>query len=114
MGPSSLKDIFASALKKLPKPNQVPNRKIIGPAPSLKPQQRVFYHMEFHPNDIPRHLVRKIYSDECRSIFKAEMGIEQFTMAYSRPKTIGNIITKGKLFEVNGREVSKFITGEQN
>ncbi len=110
--PATLKNIFASALKKLTKPNQVPNRNIIGPAPSLRPQQRVFYHMEFHPNDIPRHLVRKIYSDECKSIFKAEISIEQFTMAYSHPKTIGNIITKGKLFEVNGREARKFIMQE--
>ncbi len=70
--------------------------------------------MEFHPKDIPHHQVRKIYSEECENIFKAEIGIEQFTMAYSRPKTIGNIVAKAKLSEVDGREVSKFITGELN
>ncbi len=112
--PGVLKDIFTIALKKVTKPEQIPTPIATDIADSLKPQQRLFYHMEYHPNDIPRHLVRKIYSDECKSTFKAEIGVEQFTMAYSHPKTIGNIITKAKLFEVNGREVSKFITGELN
>jgi len=107
-----LKDIFASALKKLFKPNQVPHPTATGPATSLDPHKRLFYHMEFHPGDIPRHKIRQIYSKECEATFKAEIGIEQFTMAYSRPKTVGNIIAKAKLFETPGREVSKFITGE--
>ena len=68
--------------------------------------------MEFHPEDISRHKIRQIYSEECEATFKAEIGIEQITIAYSRPKTIGNIIAKAKLFETHGREVSKFITGE--
>ena len=58
--------------------------------------------------------MRQIYSEECQDVLEAEIGTEQFTLAYSRPKTIGNIIAKAKLFEVNGREVSKFLTGELN
>jgi hypothetical protein len=33
--------------------------------------------------------------------------IEQITMAYSHPRTIGNIIAKAKLLEAEGKEVSK-------
>ena len=47
-------------------------------------------------------------------IFKAEIGVEQFTMAYSCPKTIGDIVRKAKPFEVNRKEVSNFIKRELN
>ena len=43
---------------------------------------------------------------------KDEIGIEQQTMAYSRPQTIGNIGAKAKMLEAEGKEVSKYITGE--
>ena len=68
--------------------------------------------MEFHPQDIPRKHVRKIYQQTCGDIMKGEIGIEQLTMAYSRPRTIGNIVPKAKLLEAEGKEVSKYITGE--
>jgi hypothetical protein len=32
------------------------------------------------------------------------------TIAYSRPTTIGSVVAKSKLFEVEGQEVSKYIT----
>jgi hypothetical protein len=109
--PAVLKEIFASALKKLFKSNQAPIPNAAGPATSLEPHHHLFFHMEFHPCDIPRHKVRKIYSEECENILKAEIGIRQFTLAYSRPKTIGNVIAKANLFQASGKEVSKF-TGE--
>eukprot|EP00804_Cyclotella_cryptica_P019481 CCRYP_006649-RB/>CCRYP_006649-RB protein AED:0.21 eAED:0.04 QI:0/-1/0/1/-1/0/1/0/367 len=112
--PAVLKDIFASAIKKLLKPNQVPHPNTTGPASSQDHRGQLFYHMEFHPGDIPRQQVRQIYSRECETTFKAEIGIERFTLAYSRPKTIGNIVAKASLFQTKGREVSKFITGELN
>jgi hypothetical protein len=112
--PAVLKDIFTSALKKLFKSNQVPIHTADSPTTSLEPHQRLFFHMEFHPCDIPRHIVRKIYSDECETTLKSEIGIEQFTLAYSRPKTIGNIVAKASLFQTSGKEVSKFITRELN
>ena len=108
-----LSEVFLSALKKLHKSNQVPPQATIaGPAPSQDPQERLFFHQEYHPKDIPRRQIRKAYSEECEETFRAEIGTKQFILAYSRPKTIGNIVAKAQLFEVNGREVSKFITGE--
>ncbi len=45
-------------------------------------------------------------------ILRAEIGIEQFTMAYSHPRTIGNVIAKAKLLETDGKVVSKYFMGE--
>ncbi|KAL7476883.1 hypothetical protein ACHAW6_008090 [Cyclotella cf. meneghiniana] len=109
-----LKNVFTSALKKLTKPNQIPIPIAPGPTSITNTEKQLFFHMEFHPGDITRNQVRKIYSEECQDVLEAEIGTEQFTLAYSRPKTIGNIIAKAKLFEVNGREVSTFLTGELN
>mgnify|MGYP006174073413 CR=1 FL=1 len=44
--------------------------------------------------------------------FKEELGIEQLTIAYSRPNTIGQIVAKAKLHQAPNREVSKYLTGE--
>jgi hypothetical protein len=84
-----LKDIFASAFKKLFKSNQVINPTAAGPATSLDPHKHLFYHVEIHRGEFPCHKVRQIYSDseECEATFKAELGIEQITLAYSCHKS---------------------------
>ena len=69
--------------------------------------------MKYHPMDIPRRDVRKIYMEECDSVFKDEIGIEQLTIAYSNAKTIGNVVAKAQLHQASGKEVSKYLTGEQ-
>ena len=101
--PIVIKEIFDSALKKLFQSNQVPNPTATGPVPSLMPQQHLF----MLPSD-------KDILQQMQKYLQAEIHIKQFTLAYSRPKTIRNIIAKAKMFEVNGREVSKFVTGELN
>ena len=105
-----LKKVFFSALQKITTKRNIPNAATTAAPDSNKKQ--AFFHMEFHPGDIPRRDVRKIYTDTCEEIFKDRLDIEKFTIAYSRPKTIGSVITKAQLFEVEGREVSKYLTGE--
>ena len=61
---------------------------------------------------IPRHEIRQIYTDTCMDTFKEELGIEQLTIAYSRPNTIGQIVAKAKLHQAPNREVSKYLAGE--
>jgi hypothetical protein len=56
--------------------------------------------------------VRRIHQETCGDIMKDEIGIEQLTMAYSRPRTMGNIIPKAKLLEAEGKEVSRYISGQ--
>ena len=43
---------------------------------------------------------------------KDEIAIEQLTMAYSRPRKMGNIIAKAKLLEAERKEVSRYISGQ--
>ena len=110
--PAVLRGLFSTALHSiLDKPHKVPSQ-AAGPASALSNDELLFLHMEFHPRDIPRRRVREIYSQECEKTFEADVGIKKFILAYSRPKTLGNIVAKAKLFKQSGREVSKLLTGE--
>jgi len=87
------------------------------PTPVTEPaieeeERRLFFHMQYHPKDIPRREIRDIYDDLCKTTLEAELGITQFTIAYSRPTTIGSVIAKSDLYQVEGKEVSKYIAGE--
>jgi hypothetical protein len=57
--------------------------------------------MQYHPKDIPRREIRDICDDLCKN-----------TIAYSRPTTIGSVIAKSDLYQVGGKEVSKYIARE--
>ena len=106
-----LRQVFSSALNKLFKNLEVPAPAPAN-APEIDPLERLFLHMQYHPKDIPKDEIRQIYSDVCEELFARELNIKQFTIAYSRPTTIGSVVAKSKLFEVEGQEVSKYITGE--
>jgi hypothetical protein len=56
--------------------------------------------------------VRRIHQETCGDVMKDEIGIEQLTMAYSRPRKMGNIIAKAKLLEAERKEVSRYISGQ--
>ena len=100
--------VFSSALNKLYQsleaPPQAPDD-----APDVDSRERLFLHMQFHPEDIPKGDVRQIYSDVCEELFADELDIKQFTIAYSRPTTIGSVVAKSKLFQVEGTIVSHYI-----
>lgn len=68
--------------------------------------------MQFHPKDIPRHEICEIYYDLCKETLVTELGSAQFTIAYSRPTTIGSVIAKSDLYQVEGKDVRKYIVGE--
>jgi hypothetical protein len=106
-----LRQVFSSALNKLFKNLEAPTPAPAN-APEIDPRERLFLHMQYHPKDIPKDEIRQIYSDVCEELFARELNIKQFTIAYSRPTTIGSVVAKSKLFEVEGQEVSKYITGE--
>ena len=50
--------------------------------------------MTFHPNDVPRWTIRKVYDEECKEVFEDTLQIEKFTVEYSKPATIESIIAK--------------------
>jgi len=76
-----LNEVFESALTKLFKTSHNPIPIANGPAIPANPQECLFYHMEFHPRDIPHKQVRRIYQETGGDILRAEIGIEQFTTA---------------------------------
>ncbi|KAL3791711.1 hypothetical protein ACHAWO_009969 [Cyclotella atomus] len=109
--PTVLKEVFATALRKLKANLEKPPTPVTEPAIEEE-ERRLFFHMQYHPKDIPRREIRDIYDDLCKTTLEAELGITQFTIAYSRPTTIGSVIAKSDLYQVEGKEVSKYIAGE--
>eukprot|EP00804_Cyclotella_cryptica_P005183 CCRYP_014250-RB/>CCRYP_014250-RB protein AED:0.28 eAED:0.14 QI:0/-1/0/1/-1/0/1/0/330 len=106
--PKALQKIFAKAWDKLKARNENPAQ----PSDSTSNEELLFFHMQFHPNDISQRDIRKIYGETCEETFKTEIGINRLIIAYSRPKTIGNVIAKAKLFETEEQKVSRHIAGE--
>ena len=50
---------------------------------ALTTKERVFLHMEYHPNDIPRKLIRTIYNQNCGELFEEKLGIKQTTILHT-------------------------------
>ncbi|KAL7522484.1 hypothetical protein ACHAWX_007171 [Stephanocyclus meneghinianus] len=72
-------------------------------------RERLFFHLEYHPSDIPRRQIRQIYEEECQDILQSKIGISEFTIAYSRPSNVADMVSKSKLFQVEGKAVSYYI-----
>ena len=81
-------------------------------APSLSNKERLFIHLEFHPNDISRNAVREIYDRHCKEVFEKTLGIQQVTVAYSRAPNIKDTLTRAKLHQAPGKPASKYYEGE--
>ena len=59
-------------------------------------------HIEYGRNDLPRKFVRSIFDLTCKEMCR-DIGIEHFTIAYSRPKNVKDLVTKSKLRMVSGK-----------
>ena len=70
---------------------------------------RLFFHLEYHPHDIPKRLIRQIYKQECQVILQSETGISVLTIAYSCPSNAAYMVSKSKLLQVEGKTVSHYI-----
>jgi len=68
-------------------------------------------HIEYGRNDLPRKVVRAIFDLTCKEMCE-KIGIRDFTIAYSRPKNIKDLVSKSKLHMAPGKEASKYYTGE--
>ena len=69
-------------------------------------EENLFIHLEYHPNDISRKKLKAFYEEHCGKLFRKEMGIGEPTIAYSRPKNIGDYITQAKLHQAPGKTAS--------
>ena len=72
---------------------------------------RLFIHMEYSKNDIPKKAVRSIVEATLQETID-ELGISQITVAYSRPKNIKDLLSKAKLHQAKGKEVSTYYGGQ--
>ena len=71
---------------------------------------RLFIHTEYSKKDMPKKAVRSIVNATLSNTL-AELGISQTTAAYSRPKNIKDLLSKAKLHQAEGKEVSVYYSG---
>ena len=71
----------------------------------------LFLHVRYHPKDISRQAIRKIYNDNCENTFKTKLGIQHTTVAYNRGKNIKETLTSGRFkSDPSCRAVSEIFT----
>ena len=76
----------------------------------LDKNNRLFVHMEYSKNDIPKKAIRSIV-DATLPTTMEKLGINQVTVAYSRPKNLKDLLSKAKLHQAKGQEVSAYYSG---
>ena len=112
---STMKQWILSADEKIQLETLQKNQPTTTAQPTEEPltnKERIFLHFEYHKNDIPKSRVRAIYENKCQTLLSDRLGIQQLTIAYSRPKNIKDTITKAKLHQAPGFEASKYYLGE--
>ena len=67
--------------------------------------------MEYSKNDIPKKAVKSIVEATLQDTID-ELGISQNTVAYSRLQNIKDLLSKAKLHQAKGKEVSIHYEGQ--
>ena len=80
--------------------------------PTYKNKEMLILHWIYHPNDIPRKLLRRLYDTHCKELFNNQLDIKQFIIAYHAAPTLRSAVTKAKLIQEPGKEASKYFDGE--
>ena len=86
------------------------------PSSNERSAPKLFLHWEYHPKDLPRQHIRSLFNETCGptlSRAKTMKGntpqLGRLTIAYSKPKSIGNALCQTKMTEPNGQNVSDYI-----
>ena len=74
-----------------------------------KTSDRLFLHLQYHPDDIPRREVQELYQEHCGELFQRLLNIDRPTIAYSRPPNLGEFVTKAKLHQAPDRTASRIL-----
>ena len=74
-----------------------------------KTSDRLFLHLQYHPDDIPRREVQELYQEHCGKLFQRLLNIDRPTIAYSRPPNLGEFVTKAKLHQAPERTASTIL-----
>ena len=78
--------------------------------PPRSPSNSLFIHWEYHPRDIGRQTVRQIFKETLEpALTESGLTINQLTIAYSTPSSLGSCLTKTQLEEPADARVSSYI-----
>ena len=103
----TLKDTILAADVKLQQldlqVNPQENQAITAPPP---PGESLFFHLPYHPHDIPRRRLRQLYNYHCQEAFSTLLPINKFTIAYSRHKNLKEHLTQARLHQASNKEAS--------
>ena len=108
-----LKRIILESNNKLERPSLPPNVSTTPANPAddvLSSLNRLFIRMEYSKNDTPEKAVRSIVNSTLSKTL-AELNISQTTVAYSRPTNVKDLLSKAKLHQAKGKDVSVYYSG---
>ena len=54
----------------------------------LSYKERLFLHLEYRSSNSPKRTVRAFYDAYCKPVLESTLGIQKFTIAYSRTKDL--------------------------
>ena len=69
----------------------------------------VFLHFQFHKDGISRQEIRKEFELYLEDICKEELCKERMIVAFSRPKNIGDFVTRAKLHQAPDKSASTIL-----
>ena len=87
----------------------------------LKGYRRVFFHLQYHPNDPDSRIIQQTWKEtilqpagkdhinQVKNLEDQRIPIDQLTIAYSRPPNFGNMFSVRKFNKKRGPNVSSFI-----
>ena len=119
----ALSTYFIAAIEKIEQTENDPFLQTPPPAQTSDPDNRIFFHLPFHPHDISRKEIRDVYESTCESDTSSNgnfkcffnkknqdfMKINTLTVAYSRPQNIRDHLCPSTLRETENIKVSMFI-----
>ena len=108
-----IKSMILAADQRLSELKNQPPSTALSDEPSSN-KERLFLHLEYHPNELPKGAIRETYNHTCGKLLETRLGIKQVTIAYSRPLNLLESLTQAKLHQAPGRKASTYIMGESS
>jgi hypothetical protein len=69
-------------------------------------REQLFFHLPYHPHDIPRRRLRQLYNHHCHEALSSILSIDKFTVAYSRHKNLKEHLTQARLHQAMNAKAS--------
>lgn len=121
----TLRPLFAKATARA-KAYEGPRRHAPEPTHNAAEDMRIFYHLQYHPDDPPssalqrswkRYVAQPPFSPPLRALLNHEgypIGLERMIVAYKRPPNLGNLLSYRQLPTDSGPPVSSYRAETRN